>query len=166
MTIDHHETAIEAHPTLPMITLTRDFAATPAQLVRAHLDPKLFVRWIGPDRLTTRLELWEPRRGGGYRYVQTDSDGSEYAFFGSFHDIGETRLVQTFTFEGYPDGVSLDTMLIEDLGDGRARRGASLSSREVGHTSGEGDAPSRLSHSAHRAMHADRTGCPSLWPRR
>jgi len=121
MTIAHPETAIEAHATLPLITLTRDFAATPAQLVRAHLDPELFVRWIGPDRLTTRLELWEPRRGGGYRYVQTDTDGSEYAFFGSFHDIGETRLVQTFTFEGFPDGVSLDTMLIEDLGDGRSR---------------------------------------------
>ncbi len=121
MTIAHHVTAIEAHPTLPMITLTRDFTATPAQLVRAHLDPELFVRWIGPDRLTTRLELWEPRRGGGYRYVQTDTDGSEYAFFGSFHDIGESRLVQTFTFEGYPEGVSLDTMLIEDLGDGRSR---------------------------------------------
>lgn len=121
MTIAHPETAIEAHATLPLITLTRDFAATPAQLVRAHLDPELFVRWIGPDRLTTRLELWEPRRGGGYRYVQTDTDGSEYAFFGSFHDIGETRLVQTFTFEGYPDGVSLDTMRIEDLGDGRSR---------------------------------------------
>jgi len=121
MTIAHPETAIEAHATLPLITLTRDFAATPAQLVRAHLDPELFVRWIGPDRLTTRLELWEPRRGGGYRYVQTDTYGSEYAFFGSFHDIGETRLVQTFTFEGFPDGVSLDTMLIEDLGDGRSR---------------------------------------------
>lgn len=121
MTATHPEATITAHPTLPKITITRDFAATPAQLVKAHLDPELFVRWIGPDRLTTRLELWEPRRGGGYRYVQTDTDGSEYAFFGSFHDVGETRLVQTFTFEGYPDGVSLDTMVLEDLGDGRTR---------------------------------------------
>lgn len=31
------------------------------------------------------------------------------------------RIVQTFTFEGFPDGVSLDTMTFEDLGDGWTR---------------------------------------------
>jgi uncharacterized protein YndB with AHSA1/START domain len=30
-------------------------------------------------------------------------------------------MVQTFTYEGYPDGVSLDTATLEDLGDGRTR---------------------------------------------
>ena len=30
--------------------MTRDFAATPAQLVRAHTDPELFVQWVGPGR--------------------------------------------------------------------------------------------------------------------
>jgi uncharacterized protein YndB with AHSA1/START domain len=29
--------------------------------------------------------------------------------------------VQTFTYEGVPDGVSLDTATFEDLGDGRTR---------------------------------------------
>jgi uncharacterized protein YndB with AHSA1/START domain len=29
--------------------------------------------------------------------------------------------VQTFTWEGAPDGVSLETMTFEDLGDGRTR---------------------------------------------
>lgn len=33
----------------------------------------------------------------------------------------EDRIVQTFTFDGWPDGVSLDTMTFEDLGDGWAR---------------------------------------------
>ena len=40
---------IEADPTVPMIHITRDFAATPAQLFRAHTDPELFARWVGPD---------------------------------------------------------------------------------------------------------------------
>jgi uncharacterized protein YndB with AHSA1/START domain len=31
------------------------------------------------------------------------------------------RLVQTFTWEGMPDGVSLETMTFENLGDGRTR---------------------------------------------
>ena len=44
------------------------------------------------------------------------------AFFGSFHEArpGE-RLVWTFTWEGMPDGVSLETMTFTDLGDGRSR---------------------------------------------
>ena len=29
--------------------------------------------------------------------------------------------MQTFTYDGYPDGVSLETMWFEDLGDGRTR---------------------------------------------
>ena len=33
----------------------------------------------------------------------------------------DERIVQTFTFGGYPDGVSLETLTFEDLGDGRTR---------------------------------------------
>jgi len=31
------------------------------------------------------------------------------------------RIVQTFTYDGAPDGVSLDIVTFEDLGDGRTR---------------------------------------------
>ncbi len=41
--------AIEADPTVPIIHITRIFVATPAQLFRAHTDPELFVRWVGPN---------------------------------------------------------------------------------------------------------------------
>ena len=37
-------TTIEADPNLPLVRMTRDFQATPAQLVRAHTDPELFVQ--------------------------------------------------------------------------------------------------------------------------
>ena len=30
-------------------------------------------------------------------------------------------IVQTFTFEGEPDGVALEKLVLEDLGDGRTR---------------------------------------------
>ena len=44
------------------------------------------------------------------------------AFYGSFHEVRPSeRLVQTFTWEGMPDGVALETMTFEDLGDGRTR---------------------------------------------
>ena len=42
------EATIEADPTLPIIRITRDFRATPAQVLRAHLDPELYARWVGP----------------------------------------------------------------------------------------------------------------------
>jgi uncharacterized protein YndB with AHSA1/START domain len=42
-------TTIEAPSDVPLIRMTREFAATPAQLFRAHTDADLFARWCGPD---------------------------------------------------------------------------------------------------------------------
>jgi len=53
------ETTIEADPKLPVIRMTRDFTATPEQLLRAHTDPKLFAQWVGPSSLETRIDEWE-----------------------------------------------------------------------------------------------------------
>ncbi len=111
---------IEADPTLPIIRITRDFLATPAQLHRAHTDPQLFARWVGPRSLQTRIEEWDARTGGCWRYVAT-REGAEFRFHGSFHEIRPDRIVQTFTFEGDPDEVALETLRFEDLGAGRTR---------------------------------------------
>ncbi|MSZ75559.1 MAG: polyketide cyclase [Actinobacteria bacterium] len=121
MPTGHHPgVRIEADARLPIIRITRDFQATPAQLFRAHTDPELFARWVGPDSLTTRIVEWEARTGGAWRYVAV-RDGEEYAFRGTFHEVRPDRIVQTFTFEGDPDGVALETLTFEDLGDGRTR---------------------------------------------
>ncbi|GGN71858.1 activator of HSP90 ATPase [Actinoplanes lobatus] len=114
------EATIEADPKLPIIRLTRDFAATPAQLLRAHTDPEIFVLWSGPDSLTNTIDYWDARTGGSWRYVARRGD-EEYAFRGTFHEVGPERIVQTFTFEGQPEGVALETLWFEDLGDGRTR---------------------------------------------
>jgi uncharacterized protein YndB with AHSA1/START domain len=114
------ETTIEADPKVPIIRLTRDFAATPEQLFRAHTDPRLFVQWNGPNSLQTRIDRWDARSGGSFRFVSS-RDGEEYAFRGCFHEIRPDRIVQTFTYEGDPDGVALQTLWFSDLGDGRTR---------------------------------------------
>ncbi|HET7385032.1 MAG TPA: SRPBCC family protein [Nocardioidaceae bacterium] len=116
----HQEATIEAVPDMPVIKITRDFDATPAQLVRAHTDRDLFVRWIGPNGMGVRIDRWNATTGGSYRYGNS-RDGEEFWFYGSFHYVGEDRLVQTFTWEGMPEGVSLETMTFEDLGGGRSR---------------------------------------------
>jgi len=114
------EVAIEADPKLPIIRITRDFDATPAQLMRAHLDPNLFARWVGPDGMDTTIDVWDARDGGSWRYV-AERDGQQFGFRGCFHRIGEDAIVQTFTWEGQPDEVSLETLRFEDLGNGRSR---------------------------------------------
>jgi uncharacterized protein YndB with AHSA1/START domain len=111
---------IEADPRVPIIRITRDFRATPAQLFRAHTDPGLVARWVGPDGMTMTLDRWEPSTGGSWRYVSA-RDGMEFAFHGCFHDVRPDRIVQTFTWEGDPDEVALQTLVFEDLGDGWTR---------------------------------------------
>ncbi|MFT4217899.1 MAG: SRPBCC domain-containing protein [Micropruina sp.] len=118
---EHLTTAtIEADPVVPLIHITRDFRATPAQVIRAHTDPELFVKWIGPNDRTMTIEHWDARTGGSWRYFDAGDDDLQ-AFRGCFHEIGENRIVQTFTWEGMPEGVSLETLTVTDLGDGWTR---------------------------------------------
>ena len=114
------ETTIEADETVPVIRMTRDFAATPAQLLRAHTDPEIFARWVGPNGMDTRILEWDARTGGAWRYV-AHRDGEQYGFRGCFHEVGPQRIVQTFAYEGMPEAVALETLTFEDLGDGRTR---------------------------------------------
>jgi uncharacterized protein YndB with AHSA1/START domain len=119
-TSSHHQVSIEADPSVPIIRMTRDFDATPAQLMRAHTDPELFARWVGPNGMETKILDWDATTGGRWRYV-AGRDGEEYGFHGCFHEVGDDRIVQTFTYDGQPDGVALETLRFEDLGDGRTR---------------------------------------------
>jgi uncharacterized protein YndB with AHSA1/START domain len=116
-----NDTQIAADPAVPTIVITREFDAPPDRVFRAYTDPELVVQWLGPRRLTMKIEEYDARTHGAYRYLHVDTDGTAYGFHGTFHEVrpGE-RIVQTFTWDGAPDGVSLDTAVFEDLG-GRTR---------------------------------------------
>ncbi|MDJ0363452.1 SRPBCC domain-containing protein [Rhodococcus sp. H29-C3] len=114
-----HEVDVEADTEVPIIRIRREFSATPAQLMTAHTDPTLFARWVGPDNMKIEILEWDARNGGCWRYTARGDD--EYRFRGCFHTIAEHEIVQTFTFEGLPDDVSLQTLRFEDLGEGRTR---------------------------------------------
>lgn len=113
------DATITADPTVPLIRTTRDFHATPAQLLRAHTDPDLYVRWNGPDGTQARIDRWDATPGGAWAMTHIH-EGQEFVFRGSFHDVSETGIVQTFEYLGAP-GVALETLTFEDLGDGRTR---------------------------------------------
>jgi uncharacterized protein YndB with AHSA1/START domain len=120
-TTTHPDTQIHVDPDVPLVRIVREFDAPVAKVFRAHVDPDLFVQWNGPRDLEMVVDHFECRTGGSYRYVM-GRDGEEYGFFGSFHELRpDALIVQTFCFEGVPDGVALERLEFEDLGDGRTR---------------------------------------------
>ena len=120
-TTTHPDTEIIVDKDVPLVRIVREFDAPPEKVFRAHTDPELLVQWLGPRDLTMVVDKYDCRTGGEYRYVHS-RDGEDYGFHGCFHDVRPNELiVQTFTFEGVPDSVALEKLVLEDLGDGRTR---------------------------------------------
>ena len=114
-------TRIDVGTDLPTIRITREFDAPRSKVFRAHTDPELVRRWLGPRGLEMTVDRWDCRTGGEYRYIHS-RDGEDFGFHGSFHEVRPDELiVQTFTYEGMPDSVALEKVVLEDLGDGRTR---------------------------------------------
>jgi len=116
-----HETEIIVDTEVPLVRIIREFDATPEKVYRAHVDPELFAQWTGPEKRGASVDHWDARTGGSYRYLIT-SDGFEAGFNGVFHELRENELiVQTFSWEGMPDGVALEKLQFEALEGGRTR---------------------------------------------
>jgi uncharacterized protein YndB with AHSA1/START domain len=122
-TDSQNQTLIEAVPDLPVIRIVREFDAPPERVFRAYVDPELFVKWCGPRSIDTRVDVWDARTGGEWRYTASRAaDDFEMGFWGSFHEVRPAeRIVQTWSFDGAPDGVSLETATFEALEGGRCR---------------------------------------------
>ncbi|MBF6349507.1 MULTISPECIES: SRPBCC domain-containing protein [Nocardia] len=122
MTTTAYETRIVADENVPTIEIIREFDAEPAQVFRAHTDPDLYAQWVGPHSVSTRISRWDARTGGAWAFAN-DRDGVEIAtFYGSFHEVRPAeRIVWTFTYTGEPDGVALETLTFEKVGERRTR---------------------------------------------
>jgi len=118
-----NKTTITAEPGKQELFITREFDAPRDLVFKAHIDPELYVQWLGPHGYEMILETFEPRSGGRYRYVHKDKDGNEFGFHGVFHEMSEELMIQTFEFEGLPERghVILDTMKLEALPGNRTR---------------------------------------------
>ena len=113
---------------VPFIDFEREFDAPVDAVFRAHAEPELLTQWLGPRGYEMKIDHYDFRTGGGYRYIHTDQNGEAYAFNGVFHTVRPNEFaIQTFEFEGFPDVVSIESMTFEDLGGGRCRlRGHSV----------------------------------------
>lgn len=138
-------THLTADPGRTDLTITREFDAPREHVLRAFVDPVLYVRWLGPRRLTRRLEVFEPHTWGSYRFDRSDLDGSLHAFHGVYHEVSAPdTIISTFEYEGLPEGghVVLDATSSDVLHGWRTRgtvRSALLSvegrdgMRHIGH---------------------------------
>lgn len=121
MTSTTYDTKITADERVPMIRIEREFDAPCARVFRAHTDPELVAQWLGPRDRTITIDHYDCRTGGSWRYLHTRGDDVQ-GFHGSFHEVRPNEtIVQTFTWEGMPDGVSLERLTLEELEGGRTR---------------------------------------------
>jgi uncharacterized protein YndB with AHSA1/START domain len=116
-----NKTTITAEPGVQELFIRREFDAPRELVFKAHIDPNLFVQWLGPRGYEMTLETFEPVSGGRYRYIHKDKDGNEFGFHGAFHEISLERMIQTFEFEGFPGHVSLDSMTLDELPGNRTK---------------------------------------------
>lgn len=118
-----NKTTITAEPDKQEVFITREFDASCELVFRAHTDPDLYIQWLGPHGYEMKLDIFEPRSGGRWRYVHTDQEGNEFGFHGVFHEVSPERMIQTFEFEGLPESghVILDMMKLEPLPGDRTR---------------------------------------------
>ena len=119
-----NKTKVVAESGKQELFITREFDAPRELVFKAFIDPKLYVQWLGPRRLKMKLERFEPKSGGAWRYVHVDEGGNQYGFHGVNHEVlYPERLIDTFEFEGLPEKghVSLETARFEELPGERTR---------------------------------------------
>ena len=121
---NNNKTTITAEPGKQELFIIREFEAPREIVFKAFTTPELIVQWLGPCNLTIRLDKFDPRSGGSYRYVHIDPAGNEYGFHGSVHEVlAPQRIIQTFEFEGLPESghVAMETSRFEELPGNRTR---------------------------------------------
>jgi len=98
------------------IRAERIFNAPRDRVWAAITDTKLIAQWWGRSGNVV-VEKHEPRTGGRWRFI-TEGQGFE----GKFREVTpKERVVQTFEWDGMPGHVIVETMTLEDLGDGRTK---------------------------------------------
>lgn len=105
--------------------IIRDFDAPREMVFKAFSDPDIFVQFWGPAATPVKLDYYDFRSGGSYRYMNYDDKGNELcAFNGVIHEVtAPERIIQTSEFENLPERghVVLETILFEALTSDQTR---------------------------------------------
>lgn len=102
------------------VRIERIFDAPRDRVWRAVTDPEIVAKWWGRGNKLD-IERMEVERGGHWRYVE-HAHGQSHGFEGRYAEVTPpSRIVRTFEWDGMPGHVALETMTLEDLGDGRTK---------------------------------------------
>jgi uncharacterized protein YndB with AHSA1/START domain len=102
------------------IRIERIFNAQRDRVWRAMTDPKLAAQWWSSGEKLV-IERMEVERGGHWRFVSHGPEGV-HGFGGRYREVTpQERIVYTFEWDGMPGYVCLETVTLEDLGDGRTK---------------------------------------------
>ena len=102
------------------IHIERIFNAPRERVWKAMTDPTLVAQWWGRGNKLV-IERMEVERGGHWRFVE-HSDEGQHGFEGRYREVTPPeRVVQTFEWDGMPGHTVLETVTLEDLGDGRTK---------------------------------------------
>jgi uncharacterized protein YndB with AHSA1/START domain len=120
----------------PVINMRRFFKAPPELVYRAVTEEKYLPRWFGPRRLEVAECAVDLRVGGTWRIVHRAPDGMEFVFYGEFLELDPPhRRVGTFAWDGAPDDVAVETLVLEAIEGGTmlisTTRHASVEARDM-----------------------------------
>jgi len=107
----------------PLMITTRTFDAPRALVWACFSQPEHVVRWWGPKSISpiTKLDKFEFRVGGKWRFITQRPDGQEtIVFHGTYKDIVKPeRIVNTFAVEAMyaEDDLLTETHTFEARGD-------------------------------------------------
>jgi len=119
-----NQTNITAEPGKMEIIVVKEFDTDRGFVFKAFTDPYLYAQWIGPIGSAIKIEKFEPRDGGSYRFLQKDKNGKVFAFHGVFHEVlFPVRIIRTIEYEKLSTRghVELDTSKFELLPGNRTR---------------------------------------------
>lgn len=103
-------------------TMSRIFDAPRDVVWNVFIDPELVPKWWGPRYLTTTVDEMDVKIGGAWRYIQKDAEGNVFAFNGVYKEVvAPERLTYTFEFEPMAGHISVETVTLEELPDGKTR---------------------------------------------
>jgi uncharacterized protein YndB with AHSA1/START domain len=93
-----------AFPGIQELFIIREFDTPRETVFNAHVNPELYIQWLGPRDLKTTLKTFEPRSGGKWRYVSKDNAGNKYSFHGFYHEVSAPNfIISTFEYDRFPE---------------------------------------------------------------
>ena len=115
MTPARHGSEVIAFPNDLDIIITREFDAPIALVFDVLTKPEHVTKWFF-DRELKECSI-DLSVGGNYHFIFVTDDGTEMSFRGTYLDVERpTRTVETWLFEGRPDGEAIESQDLHEAG--------------------------------------------------